>query len=158
MTEYRNVFPCHDWDDEWYVNQIMNLSNVMNRKDVGFVKGVPNEEVKSSDDAIRQWIDDNMKRCSCVIVFAGEKTYQSRWCLYEMELANKLKKGRFIIFLDGMKGKDGTPCGNCPDPYAMNGRYKNSPNAYVIKAYHWAKEDGVRKIKEWIEDACRRVS
>ena len=88
MSEYRKVFPSYDWDqDVVYVNQIMNYPYVVGASEAGFIKNVPNEEIKKSDRAIAQWIRNNMHGCSCYILFVGEKTYQSKWCLYEMDLA-----------------------------------------------------------------------
>lgn len=47
MPEYRKVFPSYDWDqDVVYVNQIMNYPYVVGASEAGFIKNVPNEEIK----------------------------------------------------------------------------------------------------------------
>ena len=98
MTTYRKIFPSYDWDhDVAYVNQIVNYPNIVGVREAGFLKNVPNEEVKKNDNAIEHWIQDNMRGCSCFILFVGEKTYQSKWCLYEMDLAKQMGIGRMIF-------------------------------------------------------------
>lgn len=57
-----NIFPSYDWDDAWLVNQIINLPDILDPNEVGFLKGVPNEEIKKSDEKIKEWIKENMKK------------------------------------------------------------------------------------------------
>lgn len=61
---------------------------------------------------------------SCLILFCGENTYESKWVKYEIELARKLRKGRFIIYLKGLKRKDGTICEKGIDPYKYHNLYR----------------------------------
>lgn len=161
MSEYRKVFPSYDWDqDVVYVNQIMNYPYVVGASEAGFIKNVPNEEIKKSDRAIAQWIRNNMHGCSCYILFVGEKTYQSKWCLYEMDLARELGLGRLIIYLDRMVAPNGRVCGLGPDPYKWHNRYTSAPtsDAYVIKFYHWKDYTTPHlQLWTWIEDACKRA-
>lgn len=155
---YRKVFPSYDWDEDvWRVNQIMNLPKIVGREDIGFMKNVPNEEVKRNDNAIRKWIDEQMVGCSCLVVFFGEKTYQSNWVLYEMMQAGIRNMGRLLINLEGMKNQKGTPCAYGIDPYAAHGLYTQKDGAYIIRQYHWINDDGIDNIGEWINDACIRV-
>lgn len=161
MPEYRKIFPSYDWDqDILYVNQIVNYPNIVGVREAGFVKNVPNEEVKKNDEAIARWIRDNMHGCSCYILFVGEKTYQSRWCLYEMDLARDLGLGQMIVYLDGMVSPNGSVCGWGPDPYWVHGRYTSNPSgdAYEIKKYRWLDyPNRYQLLWKWIEDACWRA-
>ena len=158
--KYRKVFPSYDWDEDvWRVNQIMNLPKIIGIENMGFMKNVPNEEVKKSDAAIQRWIDDNLVGCSCLVVFVGEKTYQSRWVKYEIEQAGKQGMGRLLISLEGVKNRDGIPSHGGPDPYAANGLYvpRGTPNAYEVFSYRWIADDGLNNIGYWIDDACQRA-
>ena len=83
MPSYRKIFPSYDWDEDvWRVNQIVNLPFIVGAELAGFVKNVPNEEVRKSDAAVQRWIDENMEGCSCLVLLIGEKTYLSRWVKY----------------------------------------------------------------------------
>lgn len=87
QPKFRIVFPSYDWDDAWLVNQIINRPIVVGREEVGFIKGVPAEEGLTDPKAIENWIRRNMEGCSCLILFVGEKTYQSDWVKFELLLA-----------------------------------------------------------------------
>ncbi|MGL4524805.1 MAG: TIR domain-containing protein, partial [Spirochaetia bacterium] len=160
MPAYRRIFPSYDWDDAWLVNQITQQPNVIPKEELGLISGVPNEEIKSSDEKIKAWINESMNGCSCLILFVGEKTHLSKWCLYEIELAKEKRMGRFIIYLDGMKRKEGTICKKGQDPYEYHGLYgppDSTRTGYTIEKYSWLSDDGQSNIKEWIEDACKRA-
>ena len=157
MADFRYIFPSYDWDDAWLVNQIINLPNILGVKNMGFLKGVPNEEIKQSDEKIKKWIDENMQNCSCLILFCGERTYKSKWVKYELESAREKKKGRFIIHLADMVKMDNTLCKQGIDPYEYHGFYNNKgTGGYIIKSYNWIKDDGINNIGAWIEDAISR--
>ena len=156
MLEYRKIFPSYDWDDAWLVNQIINLPEILGHEAIGFAKGVPNEEIKEDDNKIRKWIEENIKKCSCLILFCGENMYESKWVKYEIKLARKLRKGRFIIYLKGLKRKDGTICEKGIDPYKYHNLYSSS--GYVIKKYNWDSDNGIDNINDWIEYAINRAN
>lgn len=160
MPSYRKIFPSFDWDEDvWRVNQIINLPIIIGKEQVGFVKNVPNEEVKKSNEAVRRWIDTNMDGCSCLILFIGEKTYQSPWVKYELELASQKGMGRINIYVEGMRNREGIPSLRGRDPYAYHGMYvpPDTPGAYVIKEYFWLRDNGQYNIGSWIEEACLRA-
>ena len=157
---YRKIFPSYDWvEDVWRVNQIVNLPKILGKENMGFMKNVPNEEVKKSDTAIQRWIDANLVGCSCLVVFVGERTYQRKWVNYEMMQANAQGMGGLIVSLAGMKNREGIPSLGGPDPYAANGLYAppGTTNTYTIFSYRWLADDGLNKIGHWIEDACQRA-
>lgn len=154
----RVIFSSHDRDDVWVVNQIRNMPHIVG-KDNSFIDGVDDETLKSSDDLIAKWIEEQMQGCSCLILFCGEKTYTSKWVKYEIELASKRNMGRFIIHLNGMK---------CPkrnkillkgkDPYLQHNLYSSSSEEYIIKQYSWLDNCGKNNLSSWIEDACLRAN
>ena len=154
---FRRIFPSFDWDEDvWRVNQILYPAKIIGRENIGFEKGVPTEEIKSSNSAIKKWIDENMNRCSCVIFFVGDKTYTSKWVKYEMEQAIHLEKACFIINLKNVKNIYGNYCLSCPDPFRYHNLY--DPNgSYIVKKYDWSPEYGFKQIHDWIEDACQRA-
>ena len=156
--EFRFVFPSYKWEDAWRVNQIVNRPIVVGKEKIGFLKGVPQEDGLTLKPEIRRWIDEHMEGCSCLILFVGEKTYESQWVKYELELASKRCMARFIVHLQGMPDQYGKPCIGGPDPYWCHGLYSSDGNGYVIRQYNWLKDDGARNIGSWIEEACSRTS
>lgn len=158
MATYRRIFPSFKWGDAWMVNQIVNRPKVVGVDEMGFVNGVPPEEVHSSDEAIKRWIIKSMNGCSCLVLFVGEETYKSRWVRFELEEARRLKMGRILVRLNGMKDRLGRVCGVGQDPYAANGLYSAKPGSgYVIKQYSWIDDDGATHLGEWVDDAVLRA-
>lgn len=157
---YRKIFPSYDWDEDgWRVNQIVNLPYILGKEKMGFVKNVPNEEVKRNDRAVQQWIDEHLFGCSCLVIFFGEKTYLSKWVKYEMIEAGHRGMGRLLINLEGVKNMNGIPCSYGIDPYAANGLYTPNPDPsiYIVRQYKWVADEGQKNISNWIEDACVRA-
>lgn len=146
-----------------YKKDVMRVQQIRN---IGVIEGnspaTPNtwEKVKQSGDrAIKQWIDDNMKNRSCVIVLIGEDTADRKYVKYEIKKAWEEGKGILGIYIHnincpntgrGKKGKNpfeqftfenGTKLSNtvtCYDP--------NSMNAY---------NDISNNIDKWIEKAIK---
>lgn len=156
MTRF--VFPSYDRDDICIVNQIMNLPNIVDRDSIGFFKGVDDETLKKDDALIKKWIQEQMHRCSCLILFCGEETYKSKWVKYELGLANKRKMGRFIVDLDDMYCINRKRYINKGlDPYQHHEMYAPRSVSYSIKRYSWKHNNGLENLKLWIEDACTRA-
>ena len=161
MAAFRKIFPSYHWEsDVFYVNQIVNLPVVVGKEEMGFIKGVPNEEAKKSDAAIMRWIEENMRQCSCLVLFIGEQTYRSYWVMRELQLALQLRKAMLSIYLTGMRGphgkiqeRDGI------DPFQYHGLYTENEavEAYVVCQYWWVLDNGSKNIGRWIEDACQRA-
>jgi hypothetical protein len=102
----RKVFySFHFDDDNWRAGQIRNIGSVEGDKPVNGNKW---EEVKSkSDSIIKQWIDDNLKDKSCLIVLIGEKTSERKWVKYEIEKAWELGKAVCGIYVNKLEDRNG---------------------------------------------------
>lgn len=155
---YRKIFPSFQWEDKWLVNQIINLPDIIGVNSAGFVSGVPPETVRSSDWAIAKWIQSSMNGCSCLVLFVGETTYQSRWVRFELEEAKRLRMGSILVRLEGMKRRDGSICSCGRDPYEAHGLYgRFALNGYRINSYSWLRNCGKDNLGKWIDDAVMRA-
>jgi hypothetical protein len=98
----RQVFYSFDYEtDVFRVSQVRNMGVV---EDKPLLSSNDWEEVKKKgDNAIRGWIDDNMKYRSCVIVLVGSYTANKRWVKYEIEKAWKDDKGLVGIFIHNLE-------------------------------------------------------
>ncbi len=157
MKKYRVIFPSYDWDDAVYVNQIIKAPKIFGATNLGFRSGVPQETVKKNDEAIRRWIDQQMVGCSCLVLFQGEKTYQSRWVKYKIQKAASEGMGRIIVKLDGMKNLWGSFSKPGLDPYKAHNLYSTNGQGYTIMSYYWIDDNGYDNFSYWIEEACSRT-
>ena len=117
------------------------------------------EELKRKGKrAIKEWIDNNMKNRSCVVVLIGSETANREWVDYEIEKAWNDGKGLVGIYIHNLKcpntGKDKK--GNNPfENFTLdNGKKKLST---VVKTYNPsflnAYNDIEKNIDNLIEEA-----
>lgn len=102
----RRVFYSFDYsNDVFRMMQIRNMGVLEGSRDITPSKF---EEVKrKGDKAIREWIDHNLKYCSCLVVLIGSRTSQSKWVRYEIQQAYSLGKGIAGVYIHNLK------CPNC---------------------------------------------
>lgn len=83
----RRVFFSFDWDDVWRVNQVRNMWVAKGSYELaGFVDVAKIEKVKrATDNAIKNWIGEQLEGTSVTCVLIGSYTHLSRWVKYEIE-------------------------------------------------------------------------
>ena len=174
MTIKRQVFFSFHYDnDNWRVQQIRNMGIVEGNATVS-----PNdwEEVKQKgDENIKQWINSAMEYRSCVVVLAGRYTANRKWINYEIEHAWKEGKGIVVVYIHGLKNKDGNqdyqgenplsyfcidqkinyiahhrvPADNNEINLSRVCKAYNPPYSYSINVYQYISDH----INEWCEEA-----
>lgn len=147
-----------------YENDVMRVAQIRN---IGVIEGNPVassndwEKVKrKGDDAIKKWIDDNMKYRSCIVVLIGEETAKRKYVKYEIEKAWNSGKGVLGIYIHNIKcprtGK--SLKGQNPfDSFTLNGSKRKLSD--VVKCYNPNSSNAYKDIEEnidkWIEEAIR---
>lgn len=149
MAKRQIFYSFHFDNDVMRVQQIRNIGALEGNEPTS-----PNkwEEVKKKGKAsIEEWIDDNMKGRSCVVVLVGEETADRPWVKYEIEKAWKDKKGLLAIHINNLK---------CPN----NGKGKKGVNPFdqlifkqgekviVPKCYTPSADDAYSDIADSLED------
>lgn len=128
----RQVFFSFEYNkDNWRASQVRNMGKV---DDSSTFSDNDWEEVKEkSDDKIKEWIDDQLKMRSCLVVLVGATTSGRKWINYEIEKAYELKKGIVGIYIHGLKDKDGnqTSKGNNPFYQIYIGQNNERLSKYV---------------------------
>jgi len=158
----RQVFFSFEYKkDAWRASQVRNMGKV---SESSTFSDNDWEEVKEkSDSAIKQWINEQMEKRSCIIVLIGCTTSSRKWVKYEIEKAYELNKGIVGIHVHGLKDEDGYQTDKGANPfysiYTKKGErlsnyvtcydppYQNSKNVY---------NDIDEKIEGLIENAIER--
>ena len=114
MAKRQVFFSFHYEEDVWRVAQVRNIGTVEGQPlfgDNGWEK-----VRKSSDEAIKRWINKEMEMRSFVIVLIGEHTASRKWVKYEMEQAWKKGKGLVGIYIHKLEdySKEQANKGNNP--------------------------------------------
>lgn len=76
------------------------------------------EEVRvKSAAAIKEWIDERIAQCDCVVVLIGTTTAYRKWVLYEIEKACELNKGIVGIYVHKIRNIVGDRTGKGKNPF-----------------------------------------
>lgn len=155
----RQVFFSFEYNkDVWRAAQVRNMGKVS--EDSTFSDN-DWEEVKSkSDCSIKSWIDEQMKKRSCIVVLIGSTTSTRKWVRYEIEKAYELNKGIVGIYIHNLKDSfgDQTKKGNNPfySIYTNKGeRLSNYVNCFDSQyvSSKFVYEDIENNIESLIEKA-----
>lgn len=113
----RKVFYSFHFDnDNWRAGQVRNIGAVEGDRPVNGNKW---EEVKSKSDAtIKEWIDNNLRDKSCLVVLIGEKTSERKWVNYEINRAWELGKAVCGIYVHKLENVYGNQSSKGKNPLA----------------------------------------
>lgn len=112
----------------------------------GFVDAADFEKIKKQgDEAVKRWIDNQLKSTSVTVVLVGQNTCSSKWVKYEIEKSKEIGNGLLGIDVSKIKNfqeKTTERCGEIPKGYNF---------------YLWYKDDGYYKMGDWIEKAAKEA-
>lgn len=119
------------------------------------------EEVKQKEEnKIKKWIDEQMKKRSCIVVLIGSSTANRKWINYEIEKAYELDKAIVGVNIHGLKNTDGKQSSKGSNPfYYVNANNGERLSKYVTRfesPYRTSKRiyrDIEENLKQLIEDA-----
>jgi hypothetical protein len=160
MTK-RQVFYSFHFDNDFFrVQQIRNIGALEDNEPVSAGEW---EKIKTGGDkAIEKWIDDTMKKRSCVVVLIGTETAQRPWVKYEIKKAWAERKGLLGIHINHLKDPKKGTCIKGANPFApftfkdKQGNIKTIPckTPSLIDAYNDIKNN----LEGWVEEAIRNNS
>ena len=153
----RKVFTSFHFKRDYFrANQVRNMGKIEGNSIISHNAW---ETVKAKGShAITEWIDNNMKGKSCLVVLVGAETSNRKWVLYEIEKAWNDGKGVLGIYVHKLGGGNGQDFkGQNPfDNFLLGGRkFSNYVNCHSTRftnstaVYNAIKEN----INDWIEEA-----
>lgn len=112
----RQVFFSFEYvKDNWRASQVRNMGKV---SDESTFSDNDWEEVKEKTDAkIKEWIENQLQKRSCVVVLIGATTSTRKWVKYEIEKAYEMKKGIVGIYVNKLKDKDSNQTEKGSNPF-----------------------------------------
>ena len=113
------------------------------------------EEVKEKTDSkIKEWIDEQLNKRSCLVVLIGKKTANRKWINYEIKKAYELNKGIVGIYIHKLENSSGKQDdkGNNPFDYLTLEGEKVSKYVKCFDSSYELSKDVYNNIKNNIED------
>lgn len=158
----RVFFSFHYERDIWRASQIRNSwITKPDRETAGFWDAASWEEVKKKgDDAIKRWIDDQLKGTSVTAVLIGAETNNRKYVDYEIEQSRKIGNGMLGIYIHNMKDQFQRTDTKGENPFdnwhtTMNGQKVYFSSLYKI--YDWVINDGYKKFPDWVAAAAEQA-
>lgn len=149
----------HYKDDNWRVQTIKNIGSI---EEQPLLSANEWEEVKKGGDkAIENWINEQMKYKSCVVVLIGSNTAGRKWVKYEIKHGWGAGKGVVGVYIHNLKdsnGKQSTKGSNPFSGFTIGGTTMSSitktydpPYSDSTKVYDYIKNN----IEAWVDEAIK---
>jgi len=155
----QTFFSFHYERDAWRAGQVRNCNLLPTDDQHGFIDSVNWESIKrQGDDAIRRWINDQLKYTSVTVVLIGAETAERPWVQHEV--FQSWNRGNGIVGIRIHNIKDQSQNGDAAgrNPFDMFNISTNTRLSTVCRIYDWVLEDGRNNLGTWIEEAFRERS
>lgn len=154
----RRAFFSFKYDDVQKAMTIRHSWVAQGKEAAGFVDAADFEEVKrKGEQAIKNWIDNQLNGTSVTVVLVGENTSDSKYVKYEIEKSIEIKNGLVAIFINNIKDFNGNKSTKGKNPFVEHFGFTASENpAYPCCTYYdWVDDDGYNNMGAWIEKAAK---
>ena len=105
MPKRQIFYSFHYKPDSWRASEVRNIGVIEGNNPVS-----DNEWetiTKGGDNAIKRWINDQMKYRSCTVVLVGSNTANRKWINYEIVRSWREGMGIVGIYIHGLKNSQG---------------------------------------------------
>ncbi|MBP9019626.1 MAG: TIR domain-containing protein [Bacteroidales bacterium] len=153
----RVFFSFHYKPDNWRASQIRNMGVIEGNRPVS--DNDWEQITRGGDEAIQDWISEQMEGKSCIIVLIGANTAGRKWIKYEIKKAWNDGKGVLGIYIHNLKDKEGEQSSkgiNPFDDFTINGeklsiivKAYDPPYSTSKYVYDYIKEH----LVDWVEEA-----
>lgn len=151
MAKRQVFFSFHYDNDNWRAAQIRNMGKVDSSSTFSDNDW---EEIKQKTEIkIKNWIDEQLNKRSCLLVLIGEDTANRKWVQYEIKRAFELDKGIVGIYIHKLKNIEGVQGSKWENPFdkrTFNGE-KMSKYIKCFDSSYLRSENVYSDIKNHIE-------
>jgi len=153
-------FSFHYDNDIWRASQVRNSDVIDNNIDEsGFIDGASWESIKrDGEDAVRDWINRQMKGCSVTVVLIGSDTYNRKWVNHEIKKSYKENMGLLGVRIHKIRDEDENRDRSGKNPLS---RYEDSKTgedlSSIFNTYDWVNDNGRENLGDWVEEAAKIV-
>jgi hypothetical protein len=154
----RKVFySFHYKPDNWRASQVRNIGAIEGNQPAS--DNDWESIVSQGDQAIKNWIGNQMSGRTCAIVLIGSNTAGRKWIKYEIEKAWNDEKGVLGIYIHNLTDSEGKQASKGNNPFEFL-KVGDKPLSSIVKAYDPPRStsQGVysyisQNMGEWVEEA-----
>jgi hypothetical protein len=148
MSKRQVFYSFHYIPDCWRVSTVRSIGAIEGNK-----PATDNDWetiINAGDDAIKRWINAQMKNKSCTVVLVGSNTAERKWINYEIVKSRDERMGVVGIYIHGLKNKDGEISKKGENPFNYIG-YGNTGKklSAIVNCYNPQGENSKEKYA-WI--------
>jgi len=156
----RVFFSFHHDLDAWRANQVRN-HNVTKDDNAGYLDAADWEKVeKKGQDAVKNWINDQLKETSVTAVLIGTETNTRPFVRYELEQSWNKGNGILGIYIHQLKDQNGYTSAKGKNHFGPI--FKSSSDDKQLfyerfSTYDWKDDNGIDNFGQWIESAAKKA-
>ncbi len=149
-------FSFHYERDAWRAGQVRNSDLLADADEYGVIDSVAWEEIKrKGDEAIKNWIKDQLGHTSVTVVLIGAETSTRPWVDYEIRESWNRGNGLVGVRIHNMKDQRSATDNWGASPFdgikLNDGTWLSS----YVKIYDWVNDNGRDNLGKWVEEAAR---
>ncbi len=151
---HKVFFSFHFKRDAWRAGQVRNSDLLADEDEYGVIDGVEWEKLeREGSEAIKRWINDQLKYTSVTVVLIGAETAGRPWVNYEIR--KSWERGNAIIGLriHNIKNQDSETDMPGPDPLDSIQLIDGTKLSSICKTYDWNTDDGRKNLGKWVDEA-----
>jgi MTH538 TIR-like domain (DUF1863) len=147
-------FSFHFKRDAWRAGQVRNSDMLADEDEYGVIDAAAWEKIeREGDEAIKRWINDQLKNTSVTVVLIGAKTAERDWVEYEIRRSWEKGNALVGVRIHGVKDQHGNIDSPGPNPLDEIKLANGHALSTVFKTYDWVTNDGRANLGEWVEEA-----
>ncbi|MDO7977898.1 TIR domain-containing protein [Oceanotoga teriensis] len=152
MVKRQVFFSFHYDNDNWRAGQVRNMGKVDSSST--FSDNDWEEVKEKTESKIKEWIDEQLNKRSCLVVLIGEKTANRKWINYEIKKAYELNKGIVGIYIHKLKNSRGEQDSKGFNPFDYYNISGVLMSKYVkcFESNRLSSDNAYNDIKDNIED------
>lgn len=160
----RVFFSFHYQQDIFRVSQVRNSGITKGTyEQSGFIDHADWESLeRKGDNAIKQWINDQLNGASVTVVLIGAETFDRPWVNYEIQQSFADGKGMLGIYIHNLKDpRTGLADYKGRNPFENIYRADSNPPVYLSElypTYNWVTDNGYASFANWVEAAARKAN
>ena len=156
-------FSFHYKKDVWRTGQVRNSwLTKPDRASAGFIDSATWEKIeKQGDEAIKRWINSNLKGTSVTVILIGTETSTRKWVKYEIEKSYEVGNGMLGIYIHNIKNALRQTAVKGRNPFDNFSITRNGRKVYlsqIYKTYDWINDKGYDNLGSWVEQAAKQTN